>query len=248
MASITCPNCSTPAPAGAIFCDNCGFDLRGTVAAPPPMAPPAAWAPQAPSGGMICPTCQHPNLAGAGFCENCGSQLAQAQAAPPLIPQQPVYQPPQQPVYQPPPPSYQPEPAPVYPPNAGSTPPVYPPPAQAPFQPSFAGTVTGRLVIQETNTDLPIPPGKQEILLGREDPVSNIFPEINLDPVGGQEGGVSRRHARISVQNGVIMLEDLNTVNGTALNRQKLTPGTPMPLNNGDELRLGKLVMHYFSA
>jgi hypothetical protein len=237
MASITCPNCSTPAPAGAIFCDNCGFDLRGAVAAPPPVSPAPAWAPQAPSGGVTCPICQHPNLAGAGFCENCGSQLAQVQAPAPMAPQQPAYPPPQQPADQPPPPVYQPEPT-----------PVYPPPVQTPFQPPFAGTVTGRLVIQESNTNLPIPPGKQEILLGREDPVSNIFPEINLDPVGGQEGGVSRRHARISIQNGVIMLEDLNTVNGTTLNRQKLTPGTPMPLNNGDELRLGKLVIHYFSA
>lgn len=143
------------------------------------------------------------------------------------------------------------EQAPAYPPPTPAPvppPPVYSEPTPMPFPPPFIGTVTGRLVIQESNTSLPIPPGKQEILLGREDPVSNIFPEINLDPVGGQEGGVSRRHARISIQNGVMMVEDLNTVNGTALNRQKLTPGMPMPLNNGDELRLGKLILHYFTA
>jgi len=107
------------------------------------------------------------------------------------------------------------------------------------------GAITGRLVIQSANVSLAIPPGKQELLLGREDPVSGVFPEINLDPYGGQEAGVSRRHARISLQGGGLVVEDLNTVNGTILNRQRLNPGQTMPLKDGDELRLGKLVLNY---
>jgi pSer/pThr/pTyr-binding forkhead associated (FHA) protein len=105
--------------------------------------------------------------------------------------------------------------------------------------------ITGRLVIQGANVSLAIPPGKQEVLIGREDPVSGVFPDINLDPYGGQEAGVSRRHARIILQGGITMLEDLNTVNGTVHNRQRLAPGQAIGLNDGDELRLGKMALIY---
>lgn len=90
---------------------------------------------------------------------------------------------------------------------------------------------------------LPLPAGFTELLIGREDPASNVFPDIDLEPFGGQEAGVSRRHARLSAQSGMIYIEDLNTVNGTFLNRQKLIPGQPALLKNGDELRLGKLIL-----
>ncbi len=40
MSSIICPSCHMAAPAGAIFCDNCGYDLRTvSVAATPPIPP-----------------------------------------------------------------------------------------------------------------------------------------------------------------------------------------------------------------
>jgi pSer/pThr/pTyr-binding forkhead associated (FHA) protein len=96
--------------------------------------------------------------------------------------------------------------------------------------------------------EIPIPPGKMEIVIGREDPVSGIFPDIDLDPHEGQEAGVGRRHVRLVLQNGQVYVEDLNSVNGTFVNKTRLAPGNLQPLNGGDELRLGKLVMIYHAG
>jgi hypothetical protein len=255
MTQVTCPSCNTPAPAGAIFCDNCGYDLRGVAPAAPAPAQPA-YSP-APAGTIICSSCGHPNIGGSLFCEDCGAQLPQTPVAP--APPQPTYQPPApQPAYQPPvvpgpvqPPPYQAPAAPTPSPAPSQSPPYqppvapYPPPAPAP---AFAQSLIGRLVVAGTGASLAIPPGKQSVTIGREDPVSGIFPEIDLDPHGGQDAGVGRQHARLTLQNGQVFIEDLNSVNGTIVNKQKIVPGQPRALNNGDEVRLGKLVLNYYAS
>lgn len=83
-------------------------------------------------------------------------------------------------------------------------------------------------------------PLKKEINLGRLDPASTTFPDIDLTPNGGLERGVSRRHARISYKEGEVVIEDLGSVNGTFVNNKRLTPYLPHPLKSGDELQLGK--------
>jgi pSer/pThr/pTyr-binding forkhead associated (FHA) protein len=108
--------------------------------------------------------------------------------------------------------------------------------------------VTGRLVIQGSNATIQIPTGKQTVIVGREDPVSGIFPEIDLEAHDGMNAGVGRQHAKITAQGGQILLEDLGSVNGTFINKQKVLPSQPKPLNNGDELRFGKLVINYYSS
>ena len=225
MSVITCPSCNTPAPPGAIFCDHCGYDLR-TIA---PLAPDLAQRSSAPAshaqdGDIICSNCQHVNIAGSAFCENCGAQLTQASRAP-RTPQQSTWQ----------------QPAVVPASKATSVQsPVSPQPPQ--------DSVQGRLVIQETQVSLPIPVGKQEIILGREDPVSGIFPDIDLDPYGGHEAGVGRRHARLIIKSGQVYLEDLDSVNGTAVNRQRIPAHQSVPLKTGDEVRLGKMALMYFAG
>ena len=107
--------------------------------------------------------------------------------------------------------------------------------------------VSGRLVVQGTNAALPFPPGKTDIVLGREDPVSGVFPEIDLTDHGGDEGGVSRKHARIFVQGQQVLIEDLNSTNFTYVNQQRLTPGQPQPLTDGDEVRLGRVKLNYYT-
>lgn len=82
---------------------------------------------------------------------------------------------------------------------------------------------------------------QESILIGREDPVSGIFPEIDTSLIGGDEDGVSRQHARITCLGDQYFVEDLNSVNATFVNREKLSPHTPVSLNNGDELILGRL-------
>lgn len=103
--------------------------------------------------------------------------------------------------------------------------------------PAVAGP---RLVVADTGAEIPLPAG-DEILVGREDPISGIFPDIDLTPHGGEEGGVSRKHVRIRARNGVYTVEDLNSTNFTFLNRQRLTPASPQPVGDGDELRLGRV-------
>jgi pSer/pThr/pTyr-binding forkhead associated (FHA) protein len=99
------------------------------------------------------------------------------------------------------------------------------------------------LVVAGANVSLDLPPGKSEYIIGRADEISGVFPEINLEPFGGQDAGVSRRHLKLWNVYGTWMVEDLNTVNGTFLNRQRLAPNKPAPLNPGDELRLGRLAL-----
>ncbi|HXF04672.1 MAG TPA: protein kinase [Blastocatellia bacterium] len=82
---------------------------------------------------------------------------------------------------------------------------------------------------------------KESNLIGRTDPISGVFPEVDLsrhDP----QAKVSRRHARIWRENDRYLVEDLRSVNGTLLNETiLLTPQTPYPLRDGDLLRLGEV-------
>ena len=98
-----------------------------------------------------------------------------------------------------------------------------------------------KLVLTNNGTEFPFG-NKLEILIGREDPISGIFPEVDLTYHGGVEGGVSRRHAKLMKQGDQWMAQDLKSTNHTYINRSRLTPGKPKPLNHGDQLRVGRLV------
>ncbi len=84
-------------------------------------------------------------------------------------------------------------------------------------------------------------PADGEAVIGRLDATRGVFPNIDLTPEGGLEGGVSRRHARIHKQKSQYFIEDLGSANGTFLNGQRLTPYLPHPLHDGDELQLGRV-------
>ncbi len=107
--------------------------------------------------------------------------------------------------------------------------------------------VSARLIVEADNQEFDLS-GKDIVLIGREDAVSNIFPDVDLTPHGGEEGGVSRMHARIFVENGQYMLEDENSTNFTFLNRQKLTAKTPTPLHDNDEIKLGRVLLRFKEA
>jgi hypothetical protein len=99
-----------------------------------------------------------------------------------------------------------------------------------------------RLVVVASGAEIPLPTG-EEFLIGREDPVSGIFPEVDLTPHGGEEGGVSRRHARIIVEAGNYYVEDLDSTNFTFVNKQKLVPKSRQPVGDGDEIRCGRVAL-----
>lgn len=110
-----------------------------------------------------------------------------------------------------------------------------------------APALTARLIVEADNQEFDLS-GKDNIVIGREDAVSNIYPDVDLTPHGGEEGGVSRLHARIFYENGQYMLEDENSTNFTYLNRQKLAGKTPTALHDNDEVRLGRVLLRFKEA
>lgn len=90
---------------------------------------------------------------------------------------------------------------------------------------------------------------KSRLVLGRADPVAGFQPDLDLSPYGGQEGGVSRRHALVvrDDANRSLYLEDLNSTNGTRINGFPLEPRRRYRLRDGDELELGqvKIVLRF---
>lgn len=131
--------------------------------------------------------------------------------------------------------------------TAPSAAPVSPAPAPVAVASSPVAAPAGlnaRLIVEADNQEFDLS-GKDNILLGREDAVSNIYPDVDLTPHGGEEGGVSRMHAHIFYENGQYMLEDENSTNFTFLNRQKLTGKTPTPLHDNDEIRLGRVLLRF---
>jgi pSer/pThr/pTyr-binding forkhead associated (FHA) protein len=88
--------------------------------------------------------------------------------------------------------------------------------------------------------DLPL---SGPILIGRQDAARGHFPELDLNHDGGYDSGVSRRHARLSVEENVTYIEDLDSANGSFINDMRLQPHTAYRLQVGDELRLGSLIL-----
>ncbi len=107
--------------------------------------------------------------------------------------------------------------------------------------------LNARLIVEADNQEFDLS-GKDNVLIGREDAVSNIFPDVDLTPNGGEEGGVSRMHARIFADNGQYMIEDENSTNFTFVNRQRLAPKTPTPLHDNDEIKLGRVLLRFKTA
>jgi hypothetical protein len=87
---------------------------------------------------------------------------------------------------------------------------------------------------------------RQETVMGRLDPNSTKKPDLDLSPYGALEKGISRLHAAVRRGEDTLTLVDLGSINGTYLNGQRLTPNQPRVLRDGDEIRLGKMVLHVY--
>ena len=118
--------------------------------------------------------------------------------------------------------------------------------------PQVKTSITAKLLIEGT-ADLAMPAyaiQKEENLLGRRDPMSNIFPEVDLSKYDPQTK-ISRRHARIWKQGEKFLVEDLGSSNGTILSAMgaagavRLTPHKPQLLTSGDRIKLGDTTLHF---
>jgi hypothetical protein len=83
----------------------------------------------------------------------------------------------------------------------------------------------------------------EELNIGRLDLASASFPDVDLTGDDALDKGVSRHHAKITRRGCEVFIEDLGSMNGTFVNRKRLTPYLPEALRNGDRLRLGKLML-----
>ncbi|MCS7191962.1 MAG: FHA domain-containing protein [Armatimonadetes bacterium] len=204
-----------------------------------------------------CPQCGMENLDGALFCDECGASLTEAAAQSSEIAPAELK-----------PSEVEPEmpPKEVAPPAVGAikcqtcghenppdarfceicgvslTAPAGPTPTFAeppPVAPPIV--VPAVLIISETGTELPLDFSKGEVLIGRADPVSRVFPDVDLTPHGGYDAGVSRKHCRIIKQGDQFFVEDLQSTNGTKLNGQFIPPNQMQPLKSGDVLEFGVL-------
>jgi len=204
-------------PDGSAFCDECGEPLAG--------AAPVATAPAAPVPPAPAPAAAP--VAGGQACPSCGTINPPGEAfcsncGVSLL--------------------STPAPAVAMPVTPAPAPPAAPDQVAAPV--AAPAGLNARLIVEADNQEFDLS-GKDNIVIGREDAVSNIFPDVDLTPHGGEEGGVSRMHARIFVENGQYMVEDENSTNFTFLNRQRLAGKTPTPLHDNDEIKLGRVLLRF---
>jgi pSer/pThr/pTyr-binding forkhead associated (FHA) protein len=82
-----------------------------------------------------------------------------------------------------------------------------------------------------------------QVILGRFIPDSPTQPQIDLNPYGAVEKGVSRMHALIRRSPKGLTVQDMASSNGTWLAGSRLKPFLPTPLKSGAKLQLGQLLI-----
>lgn len=255
----SCPFCNFKNEDGAIFCEQCKSDLSSAdVALAIPMEdaiPMADAVPEIPVAepfsfeevAQAIPVEEVPSaLAFPDVPPEIPSATPIAEAVPVAIPEPiaeavPVAIPEPMPVA---------EAVPVPAPVVASAPVEVPPPApvasQAPVVSddpySVPSTANPRLQVlrgQRPKAEYPIMEGLNFMGRADEKPV-----DIDLEEQENPEKvWCSRQHAVIELDNQKITIEDLNSSNGTFLNRNKIYPGQKMPMKAGDVIQIGSIQM-----
>src|SRR5438552_10119239 len=107
-----------------------------------------------------------------------------------------------------------------------------------PAKPPVVPPKQARLVVISSGQSIPLT--SDLMVVGRQDPILGIFPEINL-----ADKTVGRRHAYLRNQQGMYTVEDLNAMNKTRLNGVILTPHEERALKDGDVLRFGSVEVRF---
>jgi hypothetical protein len=101
-----------------------------------------------------------------------------------------------------------------------------------------------KLIHRPSGMEFPLSAGP-ETTVGRKDPVTGIYPDVDLSPLDSQRS-VSRRHAKLYRRGNKFFLgEEIGTMNSTFLNGGRLETGIPSEVQPGDELRFGVVVLHF---
>jgi DNA-binding winged helix-turn-helix (wHTH) protein len=107
----------------------------------------------------------------------------------------------------------------------------------APDEKMEPATITGSSLCWLINDGRRVPLQAGENILGRESDGGTV----RID-----SPTVSRRHARISISVSGASLEDMGSKNGTFLRREPVTAA--VPLADGDEIRVGSIVLRFRMA
>jgi len=194
-----------------------------------------------------CSECGYENMDGLDYCDGCGAKLAAGAGSSAAAPAAPAPEAApaaegtnsapaaggeasaagEAPQSEAPTGEIKPEPAPAAEPAPATA------AAGAPFKAKLSVVRGGR-----KGQEFPLEDGKN--LIGRWDPETGSFPEVDLD-ADDPEAKISRKHALILIENGKITIEDIGSLNGTYVNRQpRLSPGSPAEIKSGDEVIIGK--------
>lgn len=184
-----------------------------------------------------CSECSYENMDGLDYCDGCGAKLTASADAAPSAPEVPKPEAPAADAASPaneakpsdaPTGEIKPEAAPAEAPAAAA-------PSGAPA--AFKATLK---IVRGGRKDQEFPLEDGNNLVGRWDPDTGSFPEVDLD-ADDPEAKISRKHALIRIADGKITVEDIGSLNGTYVNRgARLVPGTAVELKTGDEVIIGK--------
>ncbi len=95
-----------------------------------------------------------------------------------------------------------------------------------------------RLIHAASGMEFPLSPGP-ETTIGRKDPVTGIYPDVDLTPVDAQRS-ISRRHARIYRRGSKYFIGgEIGSMNATFVNGHRLETGIPAEMRPGDDLGFG---------
>ena len=113
--------------------------------------------------------------------------------------------------------------------------------ASHPLTENESGAYQEHILLEIEDKELNVPLA-DVLIVGREIPTSGgRQPDLDLNPYGAAEKGISRRHIKIRRKNILLYVTDLGSTNGTFLNGIRLIPHVEHVLRNGDRLQLGKL-------
>jgi hypothetical protein len=191
---------------------------------------------------MQCPNCQHWNEPGSRFCEECGFELPATGGTNQVSVRSTAVQP-----------SVEAEApdavdfsefvdkasvSPVPPSGSVSSVPPVPDQQLTPIDSPPPAPYTGpRLVLNSSGSIFRL---GNAAVIGREDPT------LQIDLEGYPDGKfVSHRHAQIVKMSDQYYIEDLGSSNHTYVNDIKLAEGQSEPLKQGDNIRLGKIVLTF---
>ena len=259
---VKCPFCQFDNEEGALFCEQCKSDLASVAPSPPAHAAPAPEAiPMAtpldeaiPMASplddfpMATPLESMPTAVPLATLEPTmpvAAVVESAPAPPPLPAPSPAPAPPPVAEAIPAPAPPEPPPAPVA--SAPPAPPVSQEPAPAPAAPAAAAAklpdgAQPKLVVirgQRIKQEFPVYEGHNFIGRADEKPV-----DIDLeDQEPPDRIWCSRQHALITFEEGALTIEDLNSANGTFVNRARVYPGQKQGLKANDVIQIGTVQM-----